>query len=64
MAIETAFLVQAIGEYAGGSSVSTSEVTQLLSRAGGSALDFLVDHKFLIGGVAVGLWLFLKTVFE
>jgi hypothetical protein len=64
MTLESALLMQALGEYAGGSSISTSEVTQLLSRAGSSAFDFLVDHKFLIGGVAVGLWLFLKTVFE
>ncbi|MGH7572626.1 MAG: hypothetical protein ACREMK_12400 [Gemmatimonadota bacterium] len=64
MSIESALLVQALGEYAGGSSVSSSEITQFLSRAGGSAVDFLVDHKWLVGGLAVGLWLFLKTVFE
>lgn len=64
MAIESALLVQALGEYAGGGSVSSSQVTQFLSRAGGSALDFLVDHKWLVGGLAVGLWLFLKSVFD
>ncbi len=64
MALETALLVQALGEYAGGGSVSSSEITQFLSGAGGSALDFLVDHKWLVGGLAVGLWLFLKSVFE
>lgn len=64
MAIESALLVQALGEYAGGGSVSSSQATQFLSRAGGSALDFLVDHKWLVGGLAVGLWLFLKSVFD
>ena len=64
MAIETALLVQALGEYAGGGSVSSSQVTQLLSRAGGTALDFLIDHKWVVGGLVVGPWLFLKTVFE
>ncbi len=63
MVIESSLLVQAFGEY-GGSTVSSSQVTQFLSRAGGSALDFLVDHKWLVGGLAVGLWLFLKSVFE
>lgn len=62
MAIESALLLQAFGEY--GSSISSSQVTQFLSRAGGSALDFLIDHKWLVGGLAVGLWLFLKTVFD
>lgn len=64
MAIETALLVQALGEYAGGSSVSSSQVTQFLSGAGGSALEFLIDHKWLVGGLTVGLWLFLRSIFE
>ncbi|MGH7558698.1 MAG: hypothetical protein ACREMD_13140 [Gemmatimonadota bacterium] len=64
MTFESALLVQALGEYAGESSVSSSQVTQFLSRTGGSALDFLVNHKWLVGGLAVGLWLFLRSVFE
>ena len=63
MAIESALLVQALGEY-GGSSVSSSEITQFLARAGGSAVHFLVENKWLVGGLAIGLWLFLKAVFE
>ncbi|MGH7588141.1 MAG: hypothetical protein ACRELU_06080 [Gemmatimonadota bacterium] len=62
MTIESALLVQALGEYS--STVSSSEVSGFLSRTGGAAVDFLVDHKWLIGGLAVGLYLFLKSVFE
>ena len=62
MTIEGALLVQAVGEYS--STVSSSEVSGFLSRTGGAAFDFLLDHKWLIGGLAVGLYLFLKTVFE
>ena len=62
MTIEGAILVQAVSEY--GQTVSSSEVSQFLSRTGGAAVNFLVDHKWLIGGLAVGLYLFLKTVFE
>ena len=62
MTIEGAILVQAVSEY--GQTVSSSEVSQFLSRTGGAAVNFLVDHKWLIGGLAVGLYLFLKSVFE
>ena len=62
MTIEGALLVQAVSEY--GQTVSSSEISQFLSRTGGAAVNFLVDHKWLIGGLAVGLYLFLKTVFE
>ncbi|HET6342609.1 MAG TPA: hypothetical protein VFG78_10550 [Gemmatimonadota bacterium] len=62
MTIESALLVQALGEYS--STVSSSEVSGFLSRTGNAAFDFVVDHKWLIGGLAVGLYLFLKSVFE
>lgn len=62
MTIESALLVQAVSEYGG--AVSSSEFTHFLSRTGGAAIDFLVNHKWLIGGLAVGLYLFLKSVFE